>query len=60
MIAEKKPQPIKLSHVRTWQISVEALESEAVRREVEKIKNSSRGPQTKQVEGQHTLFSWTW
>lgn len=57
MIAEKKLLANQVVACAPWQIPVEALESEAVRMEVEKIKNCSRAPRTKQVEGQHTLFS---
>jgi len=40
-----------------WQIPVEALNSQAVRTEVENIKNGVRVPRTDQVDRQQGLFS---
>jgi len=40
-----------------WQISIASLDSEAVQRAVERVKNGSRIPQTSFVREQHTLFS---
>jgi len=57
MIAEKKLTASQVVVCAPWQIPVKALESEAVRKEVEKIKNGVRAPRTPQVDGQQALFS---
>jgi excisionase family DNA binding protein len=57
MIAEKKLPASQVVACAPWQIPVEALESEVVRKEVEKIKNGVRVPRTPQVDGQQGLFS---
>lgn len=40
-----------------WQIPIEALESEAIRKEAAKIKHRVRVPQTQSIEGQQSMFS---
>jgi len=40
-----------------WQIPVEALDSEAIRKEATNIKNRARVPQSQSVEGQQSMFS---
>jgi DNA invertase Pin-like site-specific DNA recombinase len=57
MIAEKKLPASQVVACAPWQIPVEALESETVRKEVENIRNGVRAPRTEQVDGQQSLFS---
>jgi excisionase family DNA binding protein len=57
MIAEKKLPASQVVACAPWQIPVEALESETVRKEVENIRNGVRAPRTEQVDGQQPLFS---
>jgi excisionase family DNA binding protein len=57
MIAEKKLPASQVITCAPWQIPVEALESEMVRKEVENIKNGVPGPRTQQENGQQVLFS---
>lgn len=40
-----------------WQIPIEALESEAIRKEAANIKHRVRVPQTQSIEGQQSMFS---
>ena len=40
-----------------WQIPVEALDSEVIRKEVRNIKNRVRVPQSENDEGQQSMFS---
>ena len=57
MIAEKKLPASQVITCAPWQIPVEALESETVRKEVENIKNGVPSPRTQQANGQQALFS---
>ncbi len=57
MIAEKILPATQVVVCAPWQISAEALDSEAVRKEVENIKNGVRAPRTQQADGQEPLFS---
>ncbi len=57
MIAEKKLPGSQVVACAPWQIPAEALDSEAVRKELENIKNGVRGPRTQQADGQQALFS---
>jgi excisionase family DNA binding protein len=57
MIAEKKLPASQVITCAPWQIPVEALESETVRKEVENIKNGVPGPRAQQANGQQALFS---
>jgi excisionase family DNA binding protein len=59
LIAEKKLPATQVITYAPWQISAEALDSEAVRAEVENIKNRVRAPQTPRLDGQQALFSDT-
>jgi excisionase family DNA binding protein len=59
LIAEKKLPATQVITYAPWQISAEALDSEAVRAEVENIKNRVRAPQTPRLDGQQALFSYT-
>ncbi len=40
-----------------WQIPVEALDSEAIRKQAISIKNRVRAPQSQTIEGQRSMFS---
>jgi DNA invertase Pin-like site-specific DNA recombinase len=40
-----------------WQIPVEALDSEAIRKEATNIKNRVRAPRSQSIEGQQSIFS---
>jgi len=40
-----------------WQIPMEALESETIRKEAANIKRRVRVPQTQGIEGQESMFS---
>jgi excisionase family DNA binding protein len=57
MIAEKTLAASQVITCAPWQIPVEALHSETVRTEVEKIKNGVRAPRTQHLNGQQELFS---
>jgi len=57
LIAEKKLPANQVVACAPWQIPVEALNSQAVRTEVENIKNGVRVPRTDQVDRQQALFS---
>jgi excisionase family DNA binding protein len=57
MIAEKMLPASQVVACAPWQIPAEALGSEAVRKELENIKNSVRGPRTQPADGQQALFS---
>jgi excisionase family DNA binding protein len=57
MIAENKLPASQVVACAPWQIPLEALESEPVRKEVENVKNGVRAPRTEHVEGQQGLFS---
>ena len=57
MIAEKKLPASQVVACAPWQIPVDALESEAVRKEVEKIQSGVRTPRTLKVDAQQALFS---
>lgn len=57
MITEKILPATQVVACAPWQIPVEALDSEAVRKEVETIKNGVRAPRTPQADGQRPLFS---
>jgi excisionase family DNA binding protein len=57
MIAEKMLPASQVVACAPWQIPAEALDSEAVRKELENIKNSVRGPRTQPADGQQALFS---
>jgi len=57
LIAEKKLPASQVVACAPWQIPAEALDLEAVRREVENIKNGVRGPRIQQADGQQALFS---
>lgn len=57
MIAEKTLPANQVVPCAPWQIPAEALGSEAVRREVENIKNGVRAPRSQQADGQQLLFS---
>ena len=57
MIAEKILPATQVVTCAPWQISAEVLDSEAVRKEVENIKNGVRAPRTQQADGQPALFS---
>jgi excisionase family DNA binding protein len=57
MIAEKTLPASQVVACAPWQIPAEALDSDAVRREVENIKNGVRAPRTQQADGQQPLFS---
>jgi excisionase family DNA binding protein len=59
LIAEKKLPATQVITYAPWQIPAEALDSEAVRAEVENIKNGVRAPQTPRLDGQQALFSDT-
>jgi excisionase family DNA binding protein len=59
LIAEKKLPATQVITYAPWQIPAEALDSEAVRTEVENIKNGVRAPQTPRLAGQQALFSDT-
>jgi len=57
MIRQKTMPASQVVACAPWQIPVPALESEAVRRAVENIKNRVRVPQTQASGGQQTMFS---
>src|SRR5215813_4501865 len=60
MIAEKKLPASQVVACAPWQIPLEALESETVQRELQKIRNRARGacgPRMAQADGQQGLFS---
>ncbi len=57
MIAEKTLPASQVVACAPWQIPAEALDSEAVRKEVENIKNGVRAPRTQRADGQQPLFS---
>ena len=57
MIEEKMLPATQVVACAPWQIPAEALDSEAVRKEVENIKNGVRAPRTQQANGQQPLFS---
>src|SRR5712692_693110 len=57
MIAEKMLPASQVVACAPWQIPAEALDSEAVRKELENIKNGVRGPRTHPADGQQALFS---
>ena len=57
MIAEKMLPASQVVACAPWQIPAEALDSEAVRKELGNIKNSVRGPRTQPADGQQALFS---
>jgi len=59
LIAEKKLPASQVVACAPWQIPVEALESETVRKEVENAKNGVRAPRTHHVDGQQAMFSET-
>jgi excisionase family DNA binding protein len=59
LIAEKKLPASQVITYAPWQIPAEALDSEAVRTEVENIKNRVRAPQTPRLDDQQALFSDT-
>ena len=57
MIEEKILPANQVVPCAPWQIPVEALDSEAIRKEAIKIKNRRRVPQIQDVEGQQLMFS---
>jgi DNA invertase Pin-like site-specific DNA recombinase len=57
MIEEKRLPARQVVTCAPWQIPIEALDSEEIRREAAKIKNRVRVPQSHSVEGQQTMFS---
>jgi excisionase family DNA binding protein len=59
MIVEKKLPATQVVECAPWEIPVEALESEEVRKIVTAIKNGSTRPQKQTVEEQQTMFSIT-
>jgi hypothetical protein len=59
MIVEKKLPATQVVEYAPWEIPVEALDSEEVRKIVSKIKNGSTRPQKPTVEEQQTMFSVT-
>jgi hypothetical protein len=57
MIEEKKLPARQVVPCAPWQIPVEALDSEAIRKEATHIKNHLRLPQSQSIEGQQSMFS---
>src|SRR5215467_13477552 len=57
MIAEKILPARQVVVCAPWQIPVEALDSEAIRKNANDIKNRVRVPQNQRIEGQQSLFS---
>jgi hypothetical protein len=57
MIEEKILPARQLVFCAPWQIPMEALDSEAIRKEVTHIKNRVRIPRRQSVEGQQSTFS---
>ncbi|MGH9638114.1 MAG: site-specific DNA recombinase [Candidatus Angelobacter sp.] len=57
MIEEKKLPARQVVPCAPWQIPVEALDSEAIRKEATHIKNQVRLPQSQSIEGQQSMFS---
>lgn len=57
MIVEKKLPATQVVEYAPWEIPVEALDSEEVRKTVAKIKNGSTRPQKPTAEEQQTMFS---
>ena len=58
MIEEKILPACQVVACAPWQIPVEALDSEAVRKEATQIKNGVRVPQSQSTEGQQSMFSY--
>jgi excisionase family DNA binding protein len=59
MIREKKLPATQVMSCAPWQIPVEALDSEAVRRTLQSIRKRVRVPQTQDSDRQHSMFSNT-
>jgi len=59
LITEKKLPATQVITCAPWQIPAEALQSETLRTETERIKARIRSPRTRTPAGQHTLFSDT-
>lgn len=57
MIEEKILPALQVVPCAPWQISIEVLDSETIRREASNLKNGVRIPQSQSVEGQQSLFS---
>jgi excisionase family DNA binding protein len=57
MIAEKKLPATQVVEYAPWEIPVEALDAELVRKTVANIKNRVTRPRTQNVDGQQPLFS---
>ena len=57
MIAEKKLSASQVVECAPWEIPVEALDSESVRKAISNIKNRITSPRTQQLDGQQTMFS---
>jgi DNA invertase Pin-like site-specific DNA recombinase len=57
MIAEKILPARQVVVCAPWQIPVEALDSEAIRKKANEIKNRVRVPQNQRIEGQQSMFS---
>jgi excisionase family DNA binding protein len=57
LIAEKTLPATQVAECAPWEIPVEALDSESVRKAISNIKNRVRSPRTQKVDGQETMFS---
>jgi hypothetical protein len=57
MIEEKTLPARQVVLCAPWQIPMEALDSEAIRKEVTNIKNRVRVPRRQSIEGQQSMFS---
>jgi len=57
LIAEKKLLASQVVESAPWEIPVEALDSELVRKAISEIKSRVRSPRTPKVDGQETMFS---
>jgi hypothetical protein len=57
MIEEKILPACQVVPCGPWQIPMEALDSEAIRKEATHIKNRVRVPQSQRIEGQQSMFS---
>ncbi len=57
MIEEKILPASQVVPCAPWQIPIEALDSEAIRKEADNIKNRARVPQRQSIEGQQSMFS---
>ncbi len=57
MIAQKQLPASQVVPFAPWEIPVEALESEVVRKAITNIKNRVRNPQTQEASEQQSIFS---